>query len=305
MHINYILRWIGGDGNGWGDGGMRSGGGHAKIRSGRSSRGVGSGSEGSVVRRADDGKFPASAYGDGGGKPEEIPAGQPFAGRMAGGGKRSEIYGTSVYGSGYPGVDDSRGVYGLDFPFYFWPVVFTGTQGAAYLYDSDEVLASKYGQPNNPSRPGGPLAQAQFYSSFTNSTFHLVADRATVTSLIRTLSYSLFFNCLGLFDASNSSSAALPFDSNGTDPRPEQAVKFYRASSVVLTLDGYNNTAALGSDTIAPPSPLPSDVDTVLLSCLNNTIGQRVPLMDAGVRLGANQEGSTFAVVVVLAYLFL
>lgn len=73
-----------------------------------------------------------------------IPAGQMFPGRSAGGGMRSQIYGTRwvqirqfalscdyadglilrTYGSGYPGIT-GRGVTGRGFPFWFWPVVWT------------------------------------------------------------------------------------------------------------------------------------------------------------------------------------
>lgn len=44
-----------------------------------------------------------------------------------------------TYGSGYPGVR-SRGINGLGFPFYFWPVVWggaAGAGGAAYLHSSE------------------------------------------------------------------------------------------------------------------------------------------------------------------------
>ena len=49
-----------------------------------------------------------------------------------------------VYGSGYPGTT-SRGVGGLGFPFYFWPVVWGGAAvgGAAYLHNS-EVRMIRY-----------------------------------------------------------------------------------------------------------------------------------------------------------------
>ena len=57
-------------------------------------------------------------------------------------------------------------------------------------------------------------------------------------------------------------------------------MQYYRASSVVLTLDGYNNTAAL-NDTgpVGPPAPLPSTIDVNLLKCINATIGASVPLV--------------------------
>ncbi len=45
-----------------------------------------------------------------------------------------------TYGSGYPGYY-GRGVGGLGFPFYFWPLAFGTVGGAAYLYN-DEVRGS-------------------------------------------------------------------------------------------------------------------------------------------------------------------
>ncbi|KAG6848285.1 hypothetical protein H0H93_001526 [Arthromyces matolae] len=59
---------------------------------------------------------------------------------MAGGGTRNQVFGSRLYGSGYPGIVGA-GVAGRGFPFYFWPVVWGGALGAgtaAYLHD-DEV----------------------------------------------------------------------------------------------------------------------------------------------------------------------
>jgi hypothetical protein len=44
----------------------------------------------------------------------------------------------SIYGSGYPGVFVPHGVAGLGFPYFFWPVVWSGSRDS-YLYDSAEV----------------------------------------------------------------------------------------------------------------------------------------------------------------------
>lgn len=129
----------------------------------------------------------------------------------------------------------------------------------------------QYGEPNNSSRPGGPLTQAAFSSNTTNTTFHLVSDNSTVTSLIASISA----NCTL---ASNSSTTPSAFNASASDPLPEQGIQYYRASSVVLTLDGYNNTAALTGNVNATPASLPVGVDMTLLNCLNATIGQAVPL---------------------------
>ena len=119
------------------------------------------------------------------------------------------------------------------------------------------------------------MVQTVFPDSASNNTFHLLADNFTVTSLIE----SVASNCsLGNTTALTTTSLN---SSDPSSPRPEQAVQYYRASSVVLTLDGYNNTAALADDSNAPPAPLPPWVDANFLNCLNQTIGAAVPLIDA------------------------
>jgi len=74
-------------------------------------------------------------------------------------------------------------------------------------------------------------------------------------------------------------------------------VQYYRASSVVLTLDGYNDTAALGENVTnaADPIyhvPLPNTTDTTLLNCLNETIGAAVPLADGAYALKVASLGT-------------
>ncbi|KAM5543611.1 hypothetical protein V8D89_002862 [Ganoderma adspersum] len=266
----------GGGGHGGHSGGAKGGSSGSKgTSSGKAA--VPAGSRGSAVPVSGttfgSGRTTSTAYGSGGVKVTTIPRGQPFAGRTYGGGTRGEIYGTSVYGSGYPGVTGS-GVAGHNFPYIYPPVVWVDYgYGPPYLYSSHE-----YGEPKSTNRTGGPEMQATFSSSSSNSTFHIIADNSTVVSLIG----SIAANCSGKF-SNSSSTAPAPYGSATSDPRPEGAVQYYRASSVVLTLDGYNNTAALGSDRDAKAVtvPLPSTVDMQLLGCLNSTIGEAVPLFSS------------------------
>jgi len=91
-------------------------------------------------------------------------------------------------------------------------------------------------------------------------------------------------------------------------------VQFYRASSVALSLDGYNNTAAL-SDAVtsgnAGPgnvtdTPLPERHDAGLLNCLNTTIGDAVPLIDSdsgSARWGPNGSLGSLGLLWVVWYL--
>ena len=131
------------------------------------------------------------------------------------------------------------------------------------------------------------MAQTTFADKNSNNTFHLLADNSTVTSLID----SVAANCtLG----NTTALIATPLNSSDpSQPRPEQAVQYYRASSVVLTLDGYNDTAAL-SNTSMPDTPLPSWVDQSFLNCLNSTIGEAVPLVDAASPLSALSPSAGF-----------
>jgi hypothetical protein len=121
------------------------------------------------------------------------------------------------------------------------------------------------------------MTQANFVSNYTNTTFHLLADNSTVTSLISILDT----NCSAHLSTSSSTTAVAFNPSDPNAPQPQQAVQYYRASSVVLTLDGYNDTATLSNDVNASDTPLPTNIDMTLLDCLNQTIGLSVPLVDA------------------------
>lgn len=119
---------------------------------------------------------------------------------------------------------------------------------------------------------------ATFASNSTNTTFHLIADNSTTISLVS----SITANCTS-FLATNASSnfTPQPFNPNATNsPKPEQVVQYYRASSVSLTLDGYNDTAALSDNANGTDTPLPGGIDANLLDCLNQTIGLAAPLID-------------------------
>ncbi|KAL4266827.1 hypothetical protein AB1N83_002733 [Pleurotus pulmonarius] len=249
----------GGGGRGGGGGGSSAGGsrgGSSSSSSGGSSRssGVGGSSSGgrSSTVSTGSGARGASSAGNGGGRITSIPAGQAFAGRSVGGGTRQQVVGSQQYGSGYPGVA-GRGVAGRGFPFYFWPVAWGGAAGAgtgAYLHTNE------YGRHDNSSRPGGVEVVATFISN----------------------SNDIRGNCSSSL-AANSSTSPSAFDPNGL-PKPEQTVQYYRASSVALTFDGYNNTGAL-ADEGTPDTPLPPGLDITLLNCLNATIINNVPLVDA------------------------
>ncbi|KAK7040780.1 hypothetical protein VNI00_009686 [Paramarasmius palmivorus] len=232
----------------------------------------------------------ASPFSSGGGPVLTVP-GQLFGGRQQGGGTRDQVYGTSVYGSGYPNISE-RGVAGRGFPFYFWPIAWSaGVDEESYL------RSQEYGKVDNTSRPGGPLVQATFTSNTMGDTFRVVMDNATASSLIpRLWAFCLEWLVPPVNTTSTTSLAAsypsvLPTPSLlGDIPQPENVIQYYRASSVALTLDRYNNTAAFSNngDVNLAPAPLPLGMDRTLMDCLNKTIGEVVLLIN---RNGAPASG--------------
>ena len=128
------------------------------------------------------------------------------------------------------------------------------------------------------------MAEAIFASNSTNTTFHVLSDNSTVSSLIT----SIDANCSSSLTSSSSTSPQVYNASAPGAPQPEQAIQYYRASSIVLTLNGYNNSATLSSNPNATDTPLPSGIDTTLLNCLNQTIALSAPLVS-----GADLRWST------------
>lgn len=127
------------------------------------------------------------------------------------------------------------------------------------------------------------MVTATFISNSQNTTYRLLADNVTVTELIADIKTS----CSSSLSGNSSSSPSTYEDSLTALPQPEQAIQYYRASSVALSLDGYNNTGALGPEG-TPNTPLPTNIDTTLLNCLNQTIGDAVPLIGFAGRIAPN-----------------
>ena len=129
---------------------------------GKGGRGGGKGSKSSSgkttkksIQNLPAGKKSASLYGNGGGRISTITSGL-FAGRTVGGATRTNVFGNRYgldepffdiplifitlshshrkYGSGYPGYP--IGVAGYGFPFFFWPLAFSGSYvyGAHYIH---------------------------------------------------------------------------------------------------------------------------------------------------------------------------
>ena len=121
------------------------------------------------------------------------------------------------------------------------------------------------------------MVTSVYVSNTQDTTFYLVADNDTVSAMVPILRQ----NCSSVL-SSEAPGAPVPYNtSDPNSPKPEEAVQYYRASSATLMLEGYNNTAQLSDNTSLPDTPLPTNIDMNLLTCLNETIGAAIPLVDA------------------------
>ncbi|QRW25288.1 thiamine pyrophosphokinase, catalytic domain-containing protein [Rhizoctonia solani] len=236
-------------------GGRGGGGGGGGGRGGTAGSGAGGsrgGSRGGVTFSGSNGNRGASSYGQGGGSVTTI-GGGAFAGRSIGGGSRGQVYGAGYYGH------------------------------------------REYGPSNNDSRPGGPMQQALVRSTewppegsggnttVNNATasYYIVGDADSVSAVMEAI----------VAQCSVVNATGTPFDDNNSTVHVEQAVQYYRASSFMLALTSYNNSASLPANapahnnTAPPPTsadtPLPPGTNTTFLNCLNETIGAAVPIMDS------------------------
>ncbi|KAF9035270.1 hypothetical protein BJ165DRAFT_1355899 [Panaeolus papilionaceus] len=214
----------------------------------------------------------------------------PFGGRECGGGIRDSVYGNSIYGSGYPGQTE-RGVEGRGFPFFFYPITFPVGNGPDYLYREGE-----YGNATDPSRPGGPLFQFSVYPVVTYQStppykVHIVSDNATV----QFLNIAIAFSCPQYSGTPTAIAINTPVpvtynkssDPLEYSPLPEDIIQYYRASSVALILEGYNNTNTVFNTTntslTLPPLTLAPNISRDFIDCINHTIGLSVPLVGGAI----------------------
>jgi len=156
------------------------------------------------------------------------------------------------------------------------------------------MISHQYGSSDNSSRPGGSMVTSTYASNTQNTTFYLVTDSDTANTMVSIVQQ----NCSSVLN-SGVSNAPVPYNaSDPNSPKPEEAVQYYRASSAALMLEGYNNTAQLSDNTTLPDISLPTNIDTNLLTCLNETIGAAIPLVDAAGLTAWNPgvTGSAYAV---------
>jgi hypothetical protein len=227
-----------------------------------------------------------SAWSDGGGPKHTIASdvGHPFGGRAIGGGNRKDIYGTRIFGSGYPaGYEASNpsnsSVAGRGFPYGTWPISW-GTYHGGEEYSTPDVAVI---------RPGGQLATAQVSTTDTSKwpgaspdeMYTIIGDRDSVMFMLEDLVW--WCHAVPRWPRAFEVVAA---SSNNNSIRPESVIQYYRASSFALVYTGYNNSFAINSTSQTidydQSTPLPSSIaNSQFLNCINHTIGAAIPIIDS------------------------
>ncbi|KAJ3510941.1 hypothetical protein NLJ89_g4384 [Agrocybe chaxingu] len=197
------------------------------------------------------------------------------------------------YGSGFYDSNDTPGVFGRNFTFVFWPIAWP----VAFV---PFLLAPELGPASNANRPGGVLMSLQIPSSKGSDMFRVVSDEFTVDSL----SDSVQDNCkdlIGTLSSAVNISDTVP----QSFPQAEQVLYYYRASSVALTWDSLNDTAAMLQNYTVASAPGPSvDTDAYkLVECLNRTIVDTVPLFDSAFMKYQAPGGMTLALILLIMHL--
>ncbi|GAA5906534.1 uncharacterized protein JCM6883_004509 [Sporobolomyces salmoneus] len=325
VSIKYLLekrRGAGGRGGGGSIGGGSSSGGSS--RGGSSSGGSSSGSNRggsppppySSVGGSSSGYSRSGSYGSqstlssgpssfGSRSTFPIPASQPFAGRLVGGGVRSGIYSRGGYGSGLPLVAGGAigagigyyGVSGVGFPYGYWPLYYH-----PHYYGNDE-----YGRYANSSRPGGVLVSSSFSPpSLTSSNppqYMVYGDVDSVSNVTEALTTDCSATIVvgstpiqenGEYDSSVNMTL-LPSIS------PENYLSFYRGSSFALYAffdNNANDSQRLVNYTEPEPtSPVfyyPGDQrNQSFESCVNDTINTWLPIQEAASATAGSTSGSS------------
>ncbi|KZV86263.1 hypothetical protein EXIGLDRAFT_653377 [Exidia glandulosa HHB12029] len=261
-------------------GGSESGGSH---RGGGGSRS--SGSFGGHPGLSGTGRGTTKGYG--GGKSTTVPDGKAFAGRDIGGGNRDQIYGTAVYGSGYPYGNSSSTVAGRPFPFGYWP-----------LYVLPPLPGSQeYGGSENIERPGGRMTTSRVNSKANHAAadvYFLIGDHDSVSDIGAAVNKS---------SCSATAEPLVNYLSN-TDVDSSEIIQWYRASSFALALQGFNTTATL-SGAANIDGMLPSTLDLSLLGCINKTIADNLPILGPKPRLSEGAKAGIIIGVIVGAFIAL
>jgi hypothetical protein len=135
--------------------------------------------------------------------------------------------------------------------------------------------------------------------SSTPETYRLLGDEMSVRAVLD----AVIQNC----SVADAHSEILTFNRDAVDRlvRPEQVIQWYRASSFALTLDSYNNTAALAANaptsntttaSSVPDSDFPVGLNATFLQCLMDTTSLAVPLIHYKEHHGLSRTAHNFII---------
>jgi hypothetical protein len=161
------------------------------------------------------------------------------------------------------------------------------------------------------------IAQSGTTFNTSSQIYRIVGDNSSVISVIQSLVSSCNINQTAPYVYQPTQYYNPNATDNSSLPRPEQIIQYYRASSFALSLDGYNNTMALSSNTPSSntsqpanmtQTPLPTNLNQTFLDCLNSTIGNELPLVDppqglSTLEIQAIIAGSVFVAVLALFFI--
>ena len=254
-----------------------------------------------------------SAWSGGGGPIWQLEAdtGNPFAGRDYGSGDRKTIYGSRAYGSGYPdgsySVLDPATVARRGFPYGLWPIYWSGDYAGSAEYSPATVELF---------RPGGELMQAPLrptpasgnYTTAEEETYWLIGDQSSLFSMLTNMVDWCHAepNWPELFEPANDTIGVAGNNTNqGVKFHPGNVLQYYRASSFALAHPRYNNNYAhppLNTSTLFThdqSTPL-NDVMkfSTWLKCINETIADALPILDAPPETSYTLDGGAIAAIV-------
>ena len=237
-----------------------------------------------------------SAWSGGGGEiwNLEHSKGYPFAGRPYGSGDRSTIYGSRTYGSGYPQwsypVSDPTTLAGLGFPYGAWPIPWAGDYAGSGEYGAASV---------DIFRPGGRMVQVPLKSSTKHwnisgvdeETYWIIGDRDSIISIMASMVDWCHAEAIWpeTFDpAKDAIGVAGNATGQGVKFQPGNILQYYRASTFALAHPAYNNSyahAPLNTSTLFTHDQSTSLNDVMKssawLKCINETIANALPILDA------------------------
>ena len=256
-----------------------------------------------------------SAWSGGGGPIWQLEAdtGNPFAGRDFGSGDRKTIYGSRSYGSGYPDwsypVPDPATVAGRGFPYGLWPIYWSGNYAGSAEYGL--ATAELF-------RPGGELVQAPLrptpanasnYTTVEEETYWLIGDQSSIFSMLTNMVNWCHAEPIWpeLFEPANNAIGVAGNNTNqGVKFHPGNVLQYYRASTFALAHPAYNNSYAHPPLNIS--TLLTHDQSTPLndvmkfstwLKCINETIADALPILDAPPATSPALNGGAIAGIVV------